>query len=147
MSEKALQQNDKDFIVWDNLAGAYEWLNNKEKAEAARGRELQLLEADASAKARDAQMQSVLGVLYAQKKMRDTALARVQAALALSPDDPGVLANVGETYEDLGERREAIKFLQRSMEKGTAIEDLRANHALQDLLSDPNFRPPTKKTN
>ncbi|MEQ1473309.1 MAG: protein kinase [Candidatus Acidiferrum sp.] len=147
MSEKALQQNDKDFIVWDNLAGAYEWLNNKEKAEAARGRELQLLEADASAKARDAQMQSVLGVLYAQKKMRDKALARVQAALALSPDDPGVLANVGETYEDLGERREAIKFLQRSMEKGTAIEDLRANHALQDLLSDPNFRPPTKKTN
>ena len=144
MSEKALQQNDKDFIVWDNLAGAYEWLNNKEKAEAARGRELQLVEAAAGAKARDAQMQSVLGILYAQKKMRDKALARVQAALALSPEDPGILANVGEAYEDLGERREAIKFIQRSMEKGTALEDLRANHALQDLLSDTNFRPPSK---
>jgi eukaryotic-like serine/threonine-protein kinase len=144
MSEKALQQNDKDFIVWDNLAGAYEWLNNKEKAEAARGRELQLVEAAAGAKARDGQMQSLLGILYAQKKMRDKALARVQAALALSPEDPGILANVGEAYEDLGERREAIKFFQRSMEKGTALEDLRANHALQDLLSDTNFRPPSK---
>ncbi|MEQ1352693.1 MAG: protein kinase, partial [Candidatus Acidiferrum sp.] len=130
ISEKALQQNDKDFIVWDNLAGAYEWLNNKEKAEAARARELQLLEGDAAAKARDPQVQSVLGVLYAQKKMRDKAVARVQAALALSPEDPGVLANAGEAYEDLGERREAIKFIQRSMEKGTTIEDLRANHAL-----------------
>jgi Flp pilus assembly protein TadD len=86
----------------------------------------------------------VLGVLYAQKKLRDKALPRVQAALALSPDDPGILANIGEAYEDLGERREAIKFLERSMEKGTAIEDLRANAALQDLLSDPNFRPPIK---
>jgi hypothetical protein len=52
--------------------------------------------------------------------------------------------SIGEAYEDLGERREAIKFLQRSMEKGTAIEDLRANAALQDLLSDTNFRPPNK---
>ncbi len=147
MSEKALQQNDKDFIVWDNLAGAYEWMGNKGKAEAARGRELQLLELQASAKARDPQVQSVLGVLYAQKKMRDKALPRVQAALALSPEDPGILANIGEAYEDLGERREAIKFLQRSMEKGTAIEDLRANHALQDLLSDTNFRPPAKQLN
>jgi serine/threonine protein kinase/tetratricopeptide (TPR) repeat protein len=144
MSEKALQQNDKDFIVWDNLAGAYEWMRDKEKAEAARARELQLLELEAGAKARDPQVQSVLGVLYAQKKMRDKTLPRVQAALALSPDDPAVLANIGEAYEDLGERREAIKFIQRSMEKGTAIEDLRANHALQDLLSDTNFRPPAK---
>jgi eukaryotic-like serine/threonine-protein kinase len=144
MSEKALQQNDKDYVVWDNLAAAYEWLKNKDKAAEARARELELVEKQPGAKERDAQIQSVLGVLYAQKKMRDKALARVQAALALSPEDPGILANVGEAYEDLGERREAIKFLQRSMEKGTAFEDLRANHALQDLLSDPNFRPPSK---
>jgi predicted Zn-dependent protease len=144
MSEKALQQNDRDYVVWDNLAGAYDWLKNKDKAAEARARELELVEQVAEAKGRDAQIQSVLGVLYAQKKLRDKALPRVQAALALSPDDPGVLANVGEAYEDLGERREAIKFLQRSMEKGTAIEDLRANAALQDLLSDPNFRPPSK---
>ncbi len=144
MSEKALQQNDKDYVVWDNLAAAYEWLKNKDKASQARARELELVEKEAEAKGRDAQIQSVLGVLYAQKKLRDKALPRVQAALALSPDDPGILANIGEAYEDLGERREAIKFLQRSMEKGTAIEDLRANAALQDLLSDANFRPPNK---
>ncbi len=144
MMEQALQQNDKDYIVWDNLAVAYEWLKEKDKSAAARERELALLEGSAGATDRDAQVQSVLGVLYAQKKMRDKALARVQAALALSPDDPGVLANVGEAYEDLGERREAIKFIEQSMKKGTAIEDLRANPALQDLLSNTNFRPPSK---
>jgi len=143
MSEKALQQNDKDYVVWDNLAGAYDWLKNKDKAAEARARELELVEKQAGAKERDAQIQSVLGVLYAQKKLRDKALSRVQAALALSPDDPGILANIGEAYEDLGERREAIEFLEKSMAKGTAIEDLRANAALQDLLSDTNFRPPS----
>jgi serine/threonine-protein kinase len=144
MSEKALRQNDKDYVVWDNLASAYEWLKIKDKAAEARGRELELVEREAETKGRDAQVQSVLGVLYAQKKLRDKALPRVQAALALSPDDPGILANIGEAYEDLGERREAVKFIERSMEKGTALEDLRANHALQDLLSDTNFRPPSK---
>jgi tetratricopeptide (TPR) repeat protein len=144
MSEKALQQNDKDYIVWDNAATAYEWLKQNDKARAARERELQLLEESAATKDRDAQVQSVLSVLYAQKKMRDKALKRVQAALALSPDDPGILSNVGEAYEDLGERREAIKFIEKSMQKGTSIEDLRANAALQNLLSDANFRPPRK---
>jgi serine/threonine-protein kinase len=144
MSEKALQQNDKDYIVWDNAAMAYEWLKQNDKARAARERELQLLEESAAAKERDAQVQSVLGVLYAQKKMRDKAVTRVQAALALSPDDPGILQNVGEAYEDLGERREAIKFIERSMQKGTSIEDLKGNAALQNLLLDANFKPQPK---
>jgi tetratricopeptide (TPR) repeat protein len=82
--------------------------------------------------------------LYAQKKMRDKAVTRVQAALALSPDDPGILQNVGEAYEDLGERREAIKFIERSMQKGTSIEDLKGNAALQNLLLDANFKPQPK---
>jgi serine/threonine protein kinase/tetratricopeptide (TPR) repeat protein len=43
MSEKALQQNDKDYVVWDNLAGAYEWLKIKDKAPQARARELELV--------------------------------------------------------------------------------------------------------
>src|ERR1700719_4391194 len=144
MSEKALQQNDKDYLVWDNLAGAYAWMKEKDKAQAARARELQLLEESAGTKERDEQVQSVLGVLYAQKKMRDKALVRVQAALALSPDDPGILANVGEAYEDLGERREAIKFIEKSMAKGTSLEDLKGNVALQNLLLDPNFKPQRK---
>jgi len=144
MSEKALQQNDKDYLVWDNLAGAYAWMKEKDKAQAARARELQLLEESAGTKERDALVQSVLGVLYAQKKMRDKAVTRVQAALALSPDDPGILANVGEAYEDLGERREAIKFIEKSMQKGTSIEDLKENAALQNLLLDANFKTQSK---
>jgi serine/threonine-protein kinase len=147
MSQKALQQNDRDYVVWDNLALAYLWLKEPDKAAAARDRELPLLEQQASVSARDAQIQSVLAILYGLKKMRDKALPRVQAALALSPDDPAVLANIGETYEDLGERREAIKFVERSMQKGTSLEDLRMSPALQDLLSDRNFRPPSKEAN
>jgi Flp pilus assembly protein TadD len=96
----------------------------------------------ASTKERDAQVQSLLGVLYAQKKLRDKAEKRVQAALALAPDDPGILQNVGEAYEDLGERREAIKFIEKSMAKGTPLEDLKADAALQNLLLDANFKAP-----
>ncbi len=40
LMENALKLNDHDYVVWSNLVLAYEWLNNKDKAEAARRRML-----------------------------------------------------------------------------------------------------------
>jgi eukaryotic-like serine/threonine-protein kinase len=140
MTEKALQQNDKNYLVWDNLRQAYEWLKNKDKAAGARERELAILEPDVTAKPQDAVLQSVLGVLYAEKKLRDKALQRVQTALAMAPDDPVVLSNAGEAHEDLGERSEAIKFVQKAMQKGMTLNDLQGTPAFQELLVDPQFR-------
>jgi len=71
-------------------------------------------------------------------------MAAWKAALALGPDNQVVLENVGETYERLGERSQAIKYMEKAVEKGYPLEDLKANAALQGLLSDPNFRPRAK---
>ena len=143
-TEKALQFNDKDYIVWANLASAYESLNDKTKLAAARDHELPLLEQAAQASPRDAVIQSRLGLLYAQDNMRDKALAKIQMALALSPDDPDVLENVGEAYEHLGNRPSAIQYIEKSLQKGYSPDLLKGTPALQSLLSDPNFRPKAK---
>jgi eukaryotic-like serine/threonine-protein kinase len=142
--EKALQFNDKDFIVWANLAAAYEGLKNESQLVAAQNRELPLLEASADSNPRDANVQCRLALLYAKKKLRDKALSRAQSALALSPDDPDVLETVGEAYEKLGDRAHAIQYITKGLQKGYSLATLKNEPGLEGLLSDPNFRPNAK---
>jgi serine/threonine-protein kinase len=141
---KALQFNDRDYIVWANLAMAYEGLHDEVKLNEALDRELPLLERSAGENPRDAGMQARLALVYAQKKLREKALTHLQTALALAPDDPDVLENVGETYESLGDRAQAIQFIERSVQKGYSLESLKNTPALKNLLSDPKFRPSSK---
>jgi tetratricopeptide (TPR) repeat protein len=145
MTEKALQYNERDYLGWENLALAYSWLHQKDKVLAARDRELALLQAIVKLKPQDANLQANLGVLYAKKNLPDQAIPRLQSALAIAPDDPGILINVGDGYEALGQRKQAIEFMEKGVQKGFALADLQHDPDVQPLLSDPNFRPQVKK--
>lgn len=141
MTEKALQFNDKDLFVWDNLASTYEWLKENSKATAARAKELALVQQNVKMMPKDAGLQSLLGILYAQKGLRNEAMDSLRMALALAPDDTAVLENVGEAYEDLGNRGEALKYVEEGLVKGYSLDRLKNDSAMQRLLADPNFRP------
>ena len=140
MWEKALRLNEKDYLVWGYLANTYEWLNQFDKADAARERKLALLEQGVKLKPQDAGAQANLAAIYAKKKLREKALIRIQAALALSPDDPVVLEDVGAAYEELGDRAQALHYIERSLQKGNSLDQLKDDPDLQDLLRDKNFR-------
>jgi len=137
---QALALNDKDWRVWANLLVAYQWLNDRDNERAARTKTMGLLENFATLNPQDAAVQSNLSTFYAEDKLRDKAIARADSALALSPKDPGVLADVAETYEDLGDRKRALQFSQQSLSNGGTLADLRRRRALQALLADPSFR-------
>jgi eukaryotic-like serine/threonine-protein kinase len=139
--EKALRLNDKDYVVWNDLAFAYERLKDKERAGKAQDRETLLLEQTVRDTPRDAVAQSYLAVVYAKKKLREKAISRIQSALALSPDDPDILEYAGEAYEDLGDRALALQYIEKSLQKGYSLGDMKVNPDLQSLLSDPSFRP------
>jgi serine/threonine-protein kinase len=139
--EKALGLSDKDYVVWNDLAFAYERLKDKERAGKAQDRETLLLEQTVRDTPRDAVAQSYLAVVYAKKKLREKAISRIQSALALSPDDPNILEYVGEAYEDLGDRALALQYIEKSLQKGYSLGDMKVNPDLQSLLSDPSFRP------
>ena len=142
--EKALQMSDKDYLVWGNLAIAYQYLKDRDKASRAWDREISLLEQAVINTPRDALAQSTLGVLYAKKRAPEKAISHIQSALALSPDDANVLANTGEAYEDLGDRARALQYIEKSLQKGYDFGDLKHDPDLQGLLADPNFHAPGK---
>ncbi len=147
MSQKALQLNDKDYMVWANLASAYQALNQKENFEAARDHTITLLEQSVKLKPEDALLQASLASLYSEKGLREKAIPRVQAALARAPDDANVLELAGETYENLGDRSRALEYIERAVQHGYSLEDLKDTPELKNLVSDPNFRPNAKKSN
>ncbi len=144
MTERALQLNDKNIQVWANLALAYGWLKQNDKAAAARERELALAEEAVKVQAQSPVLQAALAILYAQKKLRDRAMTRIETALALAPDNPSTLADVGQAYEALGDRHQALRYVTAALQKGYSLDRLKLVPDLQSLLSDPNFRPNAK---
>ncbi len=139
LMENALKLNDHDYVVWSNLVLAYEWLNNKDKAEAARRRMLSLLEQEVKMKPQDAEAQATLAVLNAHYGLTSQAESRIQTALALAPDDPSVLSDVAEAYELLGKRDQAIEEMHKAIQKGFPIDEAKGDPELTGLISDPKF--------
>jgi eukaryotic-like serine/threonine-protein kinase len=144
MSQKALQLNDKNYLVWENLTNAYQALNQKADMESARDHAISLLEQNVKLQPQDALMQVSLADLYAKKGLREQAISRVQTALAQSPDDPKILEIAGEAYENAGDRRQALEYIAKALQKGYPLESLKDSTDLKGLLSDPNFRPNAK---
>jgi serine/threonine protein kinase/Tfp pilus assembly protein PilF len=147
MTEEALKLNDKDFLTWENLDWAYRWLGQDAKSAAARIKALELLEQGAQANPRDAQIQSHLACQYGGRGLREQALTRVQAALALEPENPDVLANVSATYEELGDHRQAVQYAQLSLKKGFTIADLVPDPDMRSVLADSSFHAQELTTN
>jgi len=144
MTEKALSINGNDFRLWANLALAYEWLHQEDRAISAIDKQLPLLEQAASAQSTDPSLRSALAVLYAAKKQKPKALENLQNALAMAPESADVLSDAAETYERLGERARALNYCELSLKKGNTLDAFKLKASMQALLADPNFRVPGK---
>jgi serine/threonine protein kinase/tetratricopeptide (TPR) repeat protein len=144
-TRKALELNDKDWRVWANLQLAYTWLKEEEKIPPVRAKTLSLLEQYALLNPQEAPVQSMLSMLYAEDKLREKALSHANVALALAPKDAGILADIAETYHELGDRQRALRYAHDSLKNGYTLTDLQQRPVLLGLLADPSFRPRGKQ--
>jgi len=140
MTEKALQLNDQNYLVWRNLAEDYLWAKKPEKAAAAHQRELELLKKAVDTHPKDSELLSELATLYAHGHDADRAQTMVKKAISLSPDSGTILMNAAEVSEQLGNRAEGIQYAEQGIRKGFSLDDLKKRYALQALLADPNFK-------
>jgi eukaryotic-like serine/threonine-protein kinase len=139
-TEKALQLNDTNYLVWGNLILAYDWLEQEAKAAAACAKALPLLERTVQAKPRESLAHSTLGEWYARTGERQKSFGEIRTALALSPDDPAVLESAGAAYARLGEQARAAESVKKAVAKGQPVEKVKGDPALRKLLNDPSFR-------
>ena len=145
MTEEALKLNDKDYRTWGNLALAYDWLNQHDRAEDAYRHELQRLNAEFQLKPEEPSLQSELAIVYAKLKQPKESLPLIKAALARAPNQARILIDAGEAYEVLGDRKMAIRYVEESIKRGWAMDEVRRNPNLQSLIKDPLFQVPVTK--
>lgn len=144
MTRKALDLNDKDWAVWDNLLMSYQWLKDERNTRLVREKTLSLLQTYVSAHSQDAAAESRLSTLEAEAGQRESSLRHAEAALALAPKDANVLADLAATCEVLGNRPQALKIVHQSLQNGYTFAGLQSRPDLQNLLADPNFSPSAK---
>lgn len=136
---QALRLNDKDYRVWANLGIAYEQLGDSNKAAAAYREELPRLLELSKVKSDDADIACELGVLYSKQKMTREAVRNLEAALARAPEDPRILSNAAEAYDNLGDRARAISLLKKALANGWTLQEAQQNPGLRGVLADPKF--------
>ncbi|HUO23200.1 MAG TPA: pilus assembly protein TadD [Caulobacteraceae bacterium] len=81
-------------------------------------------------KPRDWRAASLLGIAYEQTRQPDLALAAHQQALALAPDNPMVLCNLGMFLAGAGDRAQAESLLRKAAAQPGATPQIRLDLAL-----------------
>jgi hypothetical protein len=75
------------------------------------------------------------------------ALPRIEAALALAPDDPTILSSAGEAYDNLDDRGRALELVKKALVRGSTLTELENDPGQQKLLRDPRFREIARQFN
>jgi hypothetical protein len=78
-------------------------------------------------------------MLFAEDHVREKAISH-KSALALAPQDPWILSDIAETYEDLGIVKWPFNTPCKASD-GYSVVDLQRQPTLHALLDDPAFGP------
>lgn len=66
--------------------------------------------------------------------------ALLEEAIGTGTSDPTVLATIGETFEDLGDREQALHWIARTFEGGIERHRFENTPTLRDLVDDERYR-------
>ncbi|MFZ0661903.1 MAG: protein kinase [Acidobacteriaceae bacterium] len=143
-TQQALKLNSGDYLVWDNLRQAFEWLHDTPGGQNAASNEKPLILKWLKLHPQDADAESVYADVAAQYGPRDEAESHIQTALALSPNDPGILEAAAAMYEILGNHAMAVKYMNQAFGKGYPWQQALQDPETVSLLKDPGLHPPKK---
>jgi len=135
---RAVELSPSDYNPWGNLATVYrESGQHPNEATDAYRKAIALAQAEMKQTPDDKYLVSVLGKYYAKVGDERHATPLLRKALILAPNDPDILARVAESYEALGNRQEALKFLSQALKFGYSVEYARSDAAFRALRQDP----------
>lgn len=138
--ETAVNMSPTSPVMWGNMADAYRWVpGNKARAAEAYRRAIQLLDEQLAKDPSHAQHRSRLAVFLAKSGDRKRALIELGRVLTTDVRDLNMLYRAAVTYELCGSRDAALSTLQRALERGYALTEVRVDPELTDLRNDVRY--------
>ena len=132
---------DKDnYTLWGNLGAAYYYGNHRAESVKIYERAIDLTAKHLVVNPQDSNALSDIAGFYSMIDRRDDALAAIQKAQKLAPDDPEVLFNAALVYNQLGDQRRAKILLGKSLDAGYSRTEIRDTPSLDNLRTDAQFQ-------
>jgi serine/threonine-protein kinase len=138
--ERAIQMNGRDSVRWHNLAAAYQWSGEPQKARAAFQRTAELAEEQRRVNPRDPVLLIRLADAYSNLNQPLRARELLRQGLALAPDDLSNMFQASEVYEQLGDRKLALQWIARAVKGGYSRDLVEKSPALAQLRLDTRFQ-------
>jgi tetratricopeptide (TPR) repeat protein len=136
---ESIDLNPSDHLGWGNLAAAYTWGQAANKAGDAYRKAIDLAEQNRVARPKDAGLLAILGGYYAATKNGQKSRRLLRQAAALDPENAEVRYRVGEGYETLGDRPQALRHLRKALSLGHSLAWVRRSPEFRQLRADPEF--------
>jgi tetratricopeptide (TPR) repeat protein/TolB-like protein len=140
MFSRALSQNDGDYQVWGNLGNCLAVSSDPGRAQEPLQTALEIARAELETDSENARLLADIAgylVMLGQSDESETFLGR---AVELEPGDPGVIANIAEVYEDLGQRDQALRWVARALSAGEPASRFENRPAMMNLVADSRYR-------
>ena len=139
MFEKATDLNPNNEINMGNLADAYRWAGQKEKANATYDKAISLAYKELAVNPRDADAAISLAQFYAKKGDTGQALQYIQQASAIDPHNLDLFYTEAVIQTLAGHPDKALKALGEAFHNGFSPDQARDDPDLQTLQRGPEF--------
>jgi eukaryotic-like serine/threonine-protein kinase len=138
--EQAIQLNGRNWLWWHNLAAAYQWGNEPEKARAAFQRTAELAEEQRRINPNDPNLLMRLADAYSNLGQSQHARELAGQALALAPADVSEMFDASVVYEQLGDRQLALQWIAQAIKRGYSRDLIEKSPTLANLRLDPRYQ-------
>jgi serine/threonine protein kinase/tetratricopeptide (TPR) repeat protein len=138
--EKAIQMNGRDSERWINLAAAYQWGNEPQKARVAFQRTAELAEEQRHVTPRDPSLLILLADAYSNLNQPQRARELLGKALAQTPNNVSDIFQASVVYEQLGDRKLALQWIGMAIKGGYSRDLIEKSPTLAKLRLDPGFQ-------
>ena len=139
MFEKAVEMNPTAERFTGNLADAYRWSGQREKANVTYDKAIALAYKELAVNPRNSDTMGSLALYYAKKGMPAQALNFIQRARSINKEDVGLVYTEAVVEALANHPDNALKILREAFERGYAVQEARNDPELGSLQSRPEF--------
>jgi serine/threonine protein kinase/tetratricopeptide (TPR) repeat protein len=138
--ERAIQLSGDESEYWHNLAAAYQWSNQPDKARAAFRRTAELAEKELRVNPKDPVVLLLLADAYSNLDQPQPARQLLERGLALAPNDVFDMFQASVIYERLGKRDLALQWLAKAIKGGFSRDLIEREPSLAQLRLDRRYQ-------
>lgn len=139
--EQALKMDDRDWMIWGNLADALYWTPDRRGESPAKyNKAISIASSKLKVNPDDVEALGYLADYSAMIGDRQAALDYLQRALKLAPKNGDVLFRAAIVYNHFNEPDQALSYLRKAAQVGYSRSWIRDTPDFENLQQNPQFR-------